>query len=62
MHRYSGIGDSTHRLHSSRPSYAYIYAPVNYAIIGSDYGLSPVRRQAIIWTNEAGLRIYAPVN
>ena len=28
-----------------------IYASVNYAIIGSDNGLSPGRRQAIIWTN-----------
>ena len=24
---------------------------VNYAVIGSDNGLSPVWRQAIIWTN-----------
>ena len=31
-----------------------IYASSNLAIIGSDDGLSPVRRQAIIWTN-AGL-------
>ena len=28
-----------------------IYASVNYAIIGSDICLTPVRRQAIIWTN-----------
>ena len=28
-----------------------IYASVNYAIICSDNGLSPVWRQAIIWTN-----------
>ena len=31
-----------------------IYASANYAIIGSDNGLSPLRRQAIIWTS-AGL-------
>ena len=31
-----------------------IYASVSKAIFGSDRGLSPVRRQAIIWTN-AGL-------
>ena len=31
-----------------------IYASVNWAIIGSNNGLSPVRHQAIIWTN-AGL-------
>ena len=28
-----------------------IYASLNWVIIGSDNGLSPVRRQAIIWTN-----------
>ena len=28
-----------------------IYASVNKKIIGSDNGLSPDRRQAIIWTN-----------
>ena len=28
-----------------------IHRSVNYAIIGSDNGLSPVRRQAIIWSN-----------
>ena len=28
-----------------------IYASVNYAIIGSDNSLSPIRCQAIIWTN-----------
>ena len=30
-----------------------IYASLNWAIIGSDNGLSPVRRQSIIWTNAA---------
>ena len=33
------------------------YASVNYAIIGSDNGLSPRRRQAIIWTNARILSI-----
>ena len=28
-----------------------VYASVNYAIIGSDNGLSPVGRQAVVWTN-----------
>ena len=34
----------------------HIYA-WNLAIIGSDNGLSPVQRQAIIWTNDAILWI-----
>ena len=34
-----------------------IYASVPGAIIGSDNGLSPVRRQAIIWTNAGSLLI-----
>ena len=29
-----------------------IYALINYTIIGSDKGLSPVRRQPITWTND----------
>ena len=41
-------------LNSPRPSDTY--ASVNKAIIGSDNGLPPVRRQAIIWTN-AGILI-----
>ena len=36
---------------SSYPSAAYINASVNRASIGSDNGLSPIRRQAIIKTN-----------
>ena len=28
------------------------HSPVNYAIIGSGNGLSPMRRQAITWTND----------
>ena len=31
--------------------YIYIYASINLLIIDSDNGLSPGRRQAIIWTN-----------
>ena len=31
--------------------FMHVYASVNLAIIGSDNGLSPVQRQAIIWTN-----------
>ena len=34
-----------------------IYASVNYAIIGSDNGLSAVRRHPIIWTNDGLLSI-----
>ena len=34
-----------------------IYASVNYTIIGSHNGLSPIRRQAIIWTNAGILSI-----
>ena len=30
-----------------------MYTPVNWVIIGSGSGLSPVRRQAITWTNAA---------
>ena len=36
-----------------------IYPPVNWAIIGSDNGLAPVRCQAIIWTNAGLLSIGA---
>ena len=38
-----------------------IYASLNWVIIGSDNGLSPVRRQAIIWTN-AGILLFGPRN
>ena len=37
-----------------------IYASLNWVIIGSDNGLSPVRRQAIIWTN-AGILLIGPL-
>ena len=38
-------------VHSLRPSDAYIYVR-KLTIIGSDNGLAPARRQAIIWTND----------
>ena len=37
-----------------------IYASVNQTIIGSDNGLSPDRRKAIIWTN-AGILLIVPL-
>ena len=37
--------------------YIRIYASLSWVIIGSDNGLSPVRRQAIIWTNAGILSI-----
>ena len=37
-----------------------IYVSVNYAIIGSDNGLSPGRHQAIIWTN-TGILLIRPL-
>ena len=37
-----------------------IYASLNWAIIGSDNGLPPVWRQAIIWTN-AGILLIGPL-
>ena len=36
-----------------------IYASVTYTTIDSENGLSPVRRQAIIWTN-AGVLLIGP--
>ena len=38
-----------------------IYAPLNWAVLGSGNGLSPARRQAIIWTNDDILSIGFPV-
>ena len=37
-----------------------MYASLDRVIIGSDNGLSPVRRQAIIWTN-AGILLIGPL-
>ena len=42
------------------PIFNGIYALLNWVIIGSDNGLSPVRRQAIIWTNAEILLIGPP--
>ena len=46
-------------VHSLRPRDAYICVN-NLIIIGSDNGLSPGRRQAIIWTN-AGILFIGPI-
>ena len=46
-------------VNSLRPSDAYITFG-NITIIGSDNGLSPDRRQAIIWTN-AGILLIGPL-
>ena len=37
-----------------------MYAAVNRVSIGSDNGLSPIRRQAIIWTNP-GILLIGPL-
>ena len=37
-----------------------IYESLNWVIIGSDNGLSPVQRQAMIWTN-AGILLIGPL-
>ena len=47
------------RVNSLRPSDAYICVG-KLTIIGSDNGLSPERRQAIIWTN-AGILLIGPL-
>ena len=47
---------SYHTINSLKPSDAYM---CNLTIIGSDNGLSPGRRQAIIWTN-AGILLIGP--
>ena len=39
------------------PPYCRIYATVNHVSIGSDNGLSPIRRQAIIWISSDLLSI-----
>ena len=51
----------SHRLiNPLRLSDAYIYASLNWVIIGSDNGLSPVLGQAIIWTI-AGILLIGPL-
>ena len=58
--RYHALG------HTVLPFYLTHWGRVTHicvsklAIIGSDYGLSPGRRQAIIWTN-AGLLLIGPL-
>ena len=47
------------RFNSLRPSDAYICVG-NLTIVGSDNGLSPGRRQAIIWTND-GILLMRPL-
>ena len=49
-----GLGPSTKNV------YQEPRASVNWAIIGSDYGLSPGQRQAIVWTN-AGILFIGPL-
>ena len=39
----------------------HIHASLNWVIIGSNNGLSPVQRQAIIWTN-AGILLIGPLD
>ena len=48
---------------SLRPSDTYSSASLNlpYRIIGTDNGLSPGRRQVIIWTNDGILLIWPPL-
>ena len=48
----------SYRVNSLRPSDAYIRVS-ELTIIGSDNGLSPDRRQAIVWTN-AGILLIGP--
>ena len=60
MHIYDQHIWST-AVNSLRPSDAYMHLWVsNLTIIGSDNGLSPERRQAIIWTN-AGILLIGPL-
>ena len=51
--------DQCWSINSMRPSDTYIYVG-KLTIIGSDKGLSPDRRQAIIWTN-AGILLIGPL-
>ena len=52
-------GNNLDRVNSLRPSDVYICIG-NLTIIGSDNGLSPGRRQAIIWTS-AGMFLIEPL-
>ena len=51
------VGNDHHLTHSGRVTHICVS---NLTIIGSDNGLSPGRRQAIIWTN-AGILITGPL-
>ena len=56
-------GSDTTLLHPSAPSFYAewrIYASVKHTNIGSDNGLSPGQRQAIIWTND-GIYLIGPL-
>ena len=44
------------------PCWRDVYAPVKWTIIGSDNGLPPPRRQAIIWTNTGSLWIWQRIS
>ena len=61
IHR--GPVNSPHKWPVTRGSFPFddaimrICASVNWVSIGSGHGLSPVRRQAITWTNKAALSI-----
>ena len=50
--------DENHYVKSSPPSAAYM--SVNRTSIGSEDGLSPIKRQAIIWNN-AGISLIGPM-
>ena len=50
----------TYNLNSLRPSRMTLICVEKRTIIGSDNGLSPGRRQAIIWTN-AGIFLFGPL-
>ena len=50
--------DENHYVKSSPPSTAYM--SVNRTSIGSEDGLSPIKRQAIIWNN-AGISLIGPM-
>ena len=54
MYNHNKAQQSKNHVHIS---WDILYASLNWAIIGSDNGLSPVRRQAIIWTNDGILLI-----
>ena len=56
----SGVSFHKHDLTHLPPPLSHIYVSVNWVSIGSDNGLSPIRRQAIIKTS-AGLLSIGPI-